>query len=456
LPESDPLDKAIDLAMQVLYDAKGNFDPTNLDKGLLNEIRNVLKGGLLQGYGLGEHDYTTPDKVLIEKLTQNLNIFSGFKTYQELKAMNDLLINEDGKLKTFAEFKKDALAIHKTYNTDYLLAEYNLAVASGQMGAKWVQIEKDRDILPNLTYKTAGDSNVRPSHRAWANITLPIDHPFWNTHYPPNGWNCRCEVIQTDAPIDDKNKDLNDLPLPDNPMFENNVGKTGIVFPRKHPYYQVSQQVGTKILASINDNLGPGSTGFRVAETIKEAEQFAISNKLGKSVSYRKLKVEVANAINEALLKNITGGFGAFDEIETFAARGKYTTRTCMQAAMYRKGDEIIKIVLQINYKYFEQYASLDLVNENIKRIAETGWWVPKDVKGLVHHEFGHLLTMPKTADLPEYMKKRMGLKDISVYGASELDESLAEIFTKYSQEGKDNLSENEINLFNKYSSKEL
>lgn len=30
----------------------------------------------------------------------------------------------------------------------------------------------------------------RPQHLAWNGLTLPPEHPFWRTHYPPNGWNC--------------------------------------------------------------------------------------------------------------------------------------------------------------------------------------------------------------------------------------------------------------------------
>jgi len=35
----------------------------------------------------------------------------------------------------------------------------------------------------------------RPQHQAWNGLTLPPDHPFWQTHYPPNGWGCRCYVV---------------------------------------------------------------------------------------------------------------------------------------------------------------------------------------------------------------------------------------------------------------------
>lgn len=41
-------------------------------------------------------------------------------------------------------------------------------------------------------YRTMGDHLVRKEHRAWDNLVLPAEHPFWQTHLPPNGWRCRC------------------------------------------------------------------------------------------------------------------------------------------------------------------------------------------------------------------------------------------------------------------------
>ena len=39
------------------------------------------------------------------------------------------------------------------------------------------------------------DDRTRPQHRAWHNVTLPLDDAWWATHRPPNGWRCRCRVI---------------------------------------------------------------------------------------------------------------------------------------------------------------------------------------------------------------------------------------------------------------------
>jgi hypothetical protein len=34
----------------------------------------------------------------------------------------------------------------------------------------------------------------RPQHAAWNGLTLPVEHAFWQAHFPPNGWGCRCRI----------------------------------------------------------------------------------------------------------------------------------------------------------------------------------------------------------------------------------------------------------------------
>ena len=67
-----------------------------------------------------------------------------------------------------------------------------MAYASG----RWGRIERLKKRLPNLRYTAIRDSRTRPRHRAWHGTILPVDHSFWKTHAPPNGWFCRCKLIQ--------------------------------------------------------------------------------------------------------------------------------------------------------------------------------------------------------------------------------------------------------------------
>ena len=36
--------------------------------------------------------------------------------------------------------------------------------------------------------------NPRPLHQSWSGTVLRYDDPFWETHFPPNGWGCRCRI----------------------------------------------------------------------------------------------------------------------------------------------------------------------------------------------------------------------------------------------------------------------
>ena len=78
-----------------------------------------------------------------------------------------------------------------------MIYDTNLRMAYG--AGHWKQMQETADSRPYLEYSAVLDSKTRPEHRAWHGTILPIDDPWWKTHYPPNGWNCRCTVISRSA-----------------------------------------------------------------------------------------------------------------------------------------------------------------------------------------------------------------------------------------------------------------
>lgn len=71
---------------------------------------------------------------------------------------------------------------------------YDINVRQAYSTGLWEGIERSKRVLPYVRYITKRDERVRASHAAWDNLTLPVDDPFWQTHWPPNGWRCRCRV----------------------------------------------------------------------------------------------------------------------------------------------------------------------------------------------------------------------------------------------------------------------
>lgn len=58
----------------------------------------------------------------------------------------------------------------------------------------WANFERTKESRGFLRYVAILDERTRPHHRAWHNLVLPVDHPHWNTHAAPNGYNCRCTM----------------------------------------------------------------------------------------------------------------------------------------------------------------------------------------------------------------------------------------------------------------------
>jgi SPP1 gp7 family putative phage head morphogenesis protein len=74
---------------------------------------------------------------------------------------------------------------------------FRTQLQSSYSAGRWVadQDPDIQEILWGYKYVTAGDDRVRETHAELDGVTLPKDHPFWQTFWPPNGYNCRCQVI---------------------------------------------------------------------------------------------------------------------------------------------------------------------------------------------------------------------------------------------------------------------
>lgn len=190
LPSED-ISKGFKDAMKVLFNQKGSSFSIDImtDGNVQNLIEahtDVLNRNI---------ERLEMSDIMRQRLTRSNYIFSGIKTFHELNEAFPSLLDENGNRKPFERFLNDVRAIDDTYNANYLRAEYNFVQSSAEMAAKWEQFAEDGDRY-NLQYRTAGDSKVRPEHEALNGITLPQSDPFWQTYYPPNGWGCRCNVVQ--------------------------------------------------------------------------------------------------------------------------------------------------------------------------------------------------------------------------------------------------------------------
>lgn len=76
---------------------------------------------------------------------------------------------------------------------------YSTNVRQSYNAGRWAQLTdpEQLQVMPYLTYKHGDSKNPRQQHLAWDGLTLPAEDPFWETHYPQNGWGCKCRVYSS-------------------------------------------------------------------------------------------------------------------------------------------------------------------------------------------------------------------------------------------------------------------
>lgn len=290
-------DKVFMDAAQKVYD-EGGFDLPLMNtpeaKAVIAETARILSEAISNGI---PHEVPATLRYALEN---NAFIFSGFKTFHSLREVGLSMVTEKGSVKPFEEFLVDVKKVNEKYNQNYLYAEYNHAVGTSLMAVKWNDFTQDGDRY-NLQYRTAGDDRVREEHAALHGITLPINDPFWDKYFPPNGWNCRCTAVQVRKnkyPTSDPAKAME---AGDNctsgikrEMFRYNPGKTMELFPPKHPYKKVPK-AAKKVVEKVTEEI---SEATRVEQIIAELPD-TLTAEEKKAVAEHCLKLETAYGLKK-------------------------------------------------------------------------------------------------------------------------------------------------------------
>ena len=225
-----------DLLMAIYY---GYVTTAKPSIGLYKAYGMVFEKGINSGIEFAL-EFGKPDPLMLEALKDNSWNFAAAKTWQFTKDIEAQIVDELGDKRTFKEFLKAVDPIGNLYNKTWLETEYNLSVSNSQNASQWDSFERDKKVLPFLKYQTVGDARVRDSHKRLDGIIRRVDDKFWSMYGPSNGYNCRCMLIQLE---DAKESDVLGLEFTENEVpsaFRFNPAKKKRIYPKDHPYYEVS------------------------------------------------------------------------------------------------------------------------------------------------------------------------------------------------------------------------
>ena len=313
---SEAVREAIERLTRDIFDKK---NPT-YDRDLMIATAAQMLEAVKKGYGAGIADveYNSPDWQTLEKITENVYSFSAAKNYHELHDMTNALRDGD-RIRGFEEFREAVGQIDAKYNGNWLRTEYNQAIAASQCGARWNEFKRNAKTMPMLQYQAVMDSNTRADHAALNGVRKRVDDPFWDIYMPPNGWGCRCEVIQLPSSAAKETPSEKIIPPVVPKMFQVNFGKRGIAFPQGHAYFK-------RLPKKYEYNL-------------KELSRAEVRRILDNAEEYKKLKND--KDYTDVKFDWGTGGLKATHKDHSFD-KVKGTYEKDVQNAGYKKGCSVI------------------------------------------------------------------------------------------------------------------
>lgn len=211
-----------------MYKAKGmgeNFVSTPIVQKQGQQFNQAINSQF------GDIDFDSPDYILRETLKKNTWDFSVAKNYNDNIRLNNLLLNEDGSLRSWSDFKYEAKKVVGE-STRYLKIEYDTVVASAQMSRIWQDLQATKEIFPYVQIVVVKDDRTSDTCAPLADVIFSVDDPSLMYYWPPNHFNCRTTVKKLRYGVPTEKYELPEIPE----EFRNNVGATGEVFTKDNSY----------------------------------------------------------------------------------------------------------------------------------------------------------------------------------------------------------------------------
>lgn len=100
-----------------------------------------------------------------------------------------------GATKIAEAFEAAGLGTQKKHTLEQVFrTQTQLAYSAGRMNS--LADPAVQEILWGFEYVTVGDARVRPTHKEMDGHKAPKDDPIWQRWTPPNGYNCRCAILE--------------------------------------------------------------------------------------------------------------------------------------------------------------------------------------------------------------------------------------------------------------------
>ncbi len=125
----------------------------------------------------------------VEKALEQGKTFNDFK--KELKPT----LQKKGWWGEMIVVDKEGVAEKVQLGSNYRLKTiYRVNMQTAYQTGRYKTQYDNVDNRPYWEYVAVMDSATRPEHAMLNGLVFRYDDPFWQSFYPPNGWNCRCRV----------------------------------------------------------------------------------------------------------------------------------------------------------------------------------------------------------------------------------------------------------------------